>query len=169
MSRLIKYALTLLLWRNYKVLIVTTLILIFTVVIINMAHSDYLTWAQMQEPIVATGASFIYKYCAFGALLIGFLLINHYANKRLEAKEAAQKGKGNVVLDKLLRAKDKAKTQVQQSFNQVKSTQRRHDSAKEATQASGGNDPFANIRKKAKLRTQAEVIMDNKENSKNVS
>lgn len=170
MSRLIKYALTFLLWRNYKVLIVTTLLLIFTIVIINMAHSDYLTWAQMQEPVVATGMSFVYKYCAYVAFLVGFFVINHYANKRLEAEEAAQKGKGNAVLGTILKAKEKVTTKTKATFSQAKTDKEAVASAKAQVEAEkesratakGAPDPFANIRNKSKLRTQAEVILDNK-------
>jgi hypothetical protein len=170
MSRLIKYALTFLLWRNYKVLIVTTLLLIFTIVIINMAHSDYLTWAQMQEPVVATGMSFIYKYCAYVALLVGFFVINHYANKRLEAEEAAQKGKGNAVLDKILKAKEKVTSTTKATFSQAKTDKEAVASAKAQVEAENqshnanhdASDPFANIRNKTKLRTQAEVILAKK-------
>lgn len=170
MSRLIKYALTFLLWRNYKVLIVTTLLFIFTIVIINMAHSDYLTWAQMQEPVVATGMSFVYKYCAYVALMVGFLVINHYANKRLEAEEAKQKGKGNAVLDKILKAKEKVTTKTKATFSQVKTAKDAAACAKAQVEAEkesratakGAPDPFANIRNKSKLRTQAEVILDKK-------
>ena len=162
MSRLIKYALTFLLWRNYKVLIVTTLLLIFTVVTINMAHSDYLTWAQMQDPEVATGMSFIYKYCSYIALLVGFFVINHYANKRLEAEESKQKGKGNTVLAKILRAKETAQASIAQAKTAKSSKTSAQAKDKEVQPQVATKDPFVNIRSKNKLRTQAEVILENK-------
>jgi hypothetical protein len=171
-----KYVLTFLLWRNYKVLIVTTVLFVISIILINMAHSDFLTWAQMQEPVVATGASFIYKYLAYAALLLGFCVINHVANKKLEAEELASANKGNVILDKIIAlktqqqkksaAKAQAKSQAKANASKTNAEQGNvepgcADDTSQAQPASSAKpDPFANIRKKAKLRSQADMVLE---------
>ena len=155
MHRLLKYFLTFLLWRNYKVLIVSTLLMVLTIIMINMAHSDYLMWAQMQDPVPATGMSFVYKYLAYVALLLGFGWINHYANKKAEAEELSQPSKGNVILD----AFDKIKPRKSSTDSDVaKQTVKLRAAAKDTHQP----DPFANIRKKKKLRSQADIVIEKK-------
>jgi hypothetical protein len=162
MHRLLKYFLTFLLWRNYKVLIVSTLLLVLSIILINMGHSDYLVWAQMQEPVPATGMSFIYKYLAYVALLFGFGLINHYANKKAEAEELAQPSKANIILDTFDKIKPRTSSATKKTAEQAKAATKK--AAKHQAHSKDGDkpDPFANIRKKKKLRSQADIVIEKK-------
>lgn len=162
MHRLLKYVLTFLLWRNYKVLIVSTLLLVLSIILINMGHSDYLMWAQMQEPVPATGMSFIYKYLSYVALLVGFGVINHYANKKAEADELAQPSKGNVILDAFDKIKPRKSSPAKKTTADAKEAAKQ--AANHKAEAKGANkpDPFANIRKKKKLRSQADIVIEKK-------
>lgn len=155
MQRMVKYILTFLLWRNYKVLIVSTVLLVFSIIMINMGHSDYLTWAIMQDPIPATGMSFVYKYLGYVGLLGIFAWVNTAANKADEAQRIQSKSQSDSFFSKIIAQKPKIKPSARPSSVSSKPKGKHEDTTAQA-------DPFANIRTKAKLRSQADITIEKK-------
>ena len=146
MNKLINLILTAALWRNYKFMIISVVVLIVGVFVVGLIHDDYLQWAQYQlsqgvgSVPVSVGWSFIIKY----AVYIAGINLCFYANKWVNNKKAlkkAQAGEDNSVLKSILSFKTK--------------------SAPAAPKVKA-NDAFANIRAKKSLRTQADMLIDKK-------
>ena len=108
-------------WKHYKRLIVSTILLFAYLWFVGYAHSEYLNYASQQESL-SVGQSFFIKWLA---LLIGvglYLLFHFLAPSRKRQK------------------KDK-----QSTVNEP---------------VPGEPDPFDEIRKKEKLRSRADMMID---------
>lgn len=147
MNRLVKLILATLLWRNYKVLISSTLILVLILLLSNMVQSDYLA-TQLAEkqldsaymPPISLSTS---QYLLWLVYVLGFLCwyaYNRRANCQVEPSN-------NQTLQTLLRSKAKRN---QQSASEKQSTQRTDI------------DYFAHIRHKQKLRSEADILLQKK-------
>ena len=151
MNKLINLILTAALWRNYKFMIISVVVLIAGVFIVGLIHDDYLQWAQYQlnQPNgnipVSVGWSFIVKYAVYIAGITGCFYANKWVNNK-KALEKAQSGEDNSVLKSIL------------------SFKRKHSGKADETAQSGNQseDVFANIRAKKSLRTQADMLIDKK-------
>ena len=93
MNKLINLILTAALWRNYKFMIISVVVLIVGVFVVGLIHDDYLQWAQYQlsqgdgSVPVSVGWSFIIKY----AVYIAGMTLCFYANKWVNNKKALEK------------------------------------------------------------------------------
>lgn len=132
-----------LVWKQYKHVIVSTLILFAYLWLVGSVHADYLSYAEMQEDESLAGVSFVLKWAAFitGVVIyVGF----HWLRGRKQ---------GN---------KDEVKTgpvfsRKSQKIDSFGNSSSKNGQVEEI-------DPFAEIRTKEKLRTRAEIMMDkNKE------
>jgi len=146
MNKLINLILTAALWRNYKFMIISVVVLIVGVFVVGLIHDDYLQWAQYQlsqgdgSVPVSVGWSFIIKY----AVYIAGMTLCFYANKWVNNKKAlekAQAGEDNSALKNILSFKTKSSP---------------------AAPKAKANDAFANIRAKKSLRMQADILIDKK-------
>ena len=90
MNKLINIILTAALWRNYKFMIISVLVLIASVFVVGLIHDDYLQWAQYQltqsngSVPVSIGWSFVVKYLVY----IAAIVMCFYANKWVNNKKA---------------------------------------------------------------------------------
>jgi len=156
MNKLINLILTAALWRNYKFMIISVLVLIVGVFVVGLVHDDYLQWAQYQlsqgdgSVPVSVGWSFIIMYAVYIAGITCCFYANKWANNK-KALEKAQAGEDNSVLKSILSFKSKATTAAPKP--QSSATPK----SKPKT-----NDAFANIRAKKSLRTQADILIDKK-------
>ncbi|MEM7360895.1 MAG: hypothetical protein AAF431_17525 [Pseudomonadota bacterium] len=131
-----------LVWKQYKHVIVSTVILFAYLWLVGSVHADYLSYAEMQEDDSLAGASFLMKWAAFivGVVVyIGFHWLRGRKEKKSEAKSGPVFSPKSGKID---------------SFNSVKSKDGQVEEI----------DPFAEIRAREKLRTRAEIMMEkNKE------
>ena len=124
-------------WKQYKRIIVTTLLLFAYLWFVGFAHSEYLDFAAQDEN-ANRGASFLFKWVA---LLIGvstYLLYHFVFMARKQHKEQAE---------------EKAKEEAKKKPNKT-------TKIKVEPPRPGEPDPFAAIRTKDKLRSRAEMIID---------
>ena len=148
MNKIINIVLSGLLWRRYKLLIVSLVVLITSIFIIGKVHSDYLAYVQTQQTPVNVGWSFAVKWGAWLFVLLLFLLVNHLANKQKD-KQAVQDKPNNtlsaIIVDKFKGKKESIQTPPQTSQNSTANNQE--------------NDPFAQLREKDKLRSYADLLI----------
>ena len=164
MNKLINLILTAALWRNYKFMIISVVVLIVGVFVVGLIHDDYLQWAQYQlsqgdgSVPVSVGWSFIIKY----AVYIAGITLCFYANKWVNNKKAlekAVKGDDNSVLKKILAsAKAKTSSSISPSSTEDKESKANVKNIK----PDASLDAFANIRTKQSLRTQADILIQKK-------
>lgn len=113
-----------LIWKQYKRVIVSTVVLFGYLWLVSSLHSDYLDYAQLQQD-TNVGHSFLYKWAAFAAGVLIYLSYHLWFKKRSNGVQSKSPGE------------------------QITSTP-----------ADDENDPFAEIRKRKKLRSRAEMMMD---------
>ncbi len=111
-----------LIWKQYKAVIISTLLLFAFFFIVSSVHNDYLT-ATAQEN--RDRITFIYKWAAYAIGVIAYFAF-HMIRGRMQPKKKGMKAK------------------IEQS-KQDENT---------------GQDPFAAIRERKKLRSRAEFLMD---------
>ena len=147
MNKIINLILSGLLWRRYKFFIVTLVLTVVSIVLVGQVHQDYIEYQNLQEQAANVGFSFVIKWIVWACIAIAFYLANHFYNQ-YRNKQKAQTRPNNA-LQKLMRWKtDKPR---QQATENIKST---------------ADDPFDNIRKKDRLRSYADVIIEAKKPSK---
>lgn len=136
-NQMIKWTVIISLWRKYKSHLISSLILIFTLVLINIIHQDYLAYAESAQSN-SVGWSFLVKWAlyifAVGVFLWRIMVIN-------KARSF------DSTLHKMM--------QVQQAPEKDVGEGRQADSNK--------RDPFANIRGKKKLRSEADFLIEKDE------
>ncbi|BFM22304.1 hypothetical protein [Gilvimarinus japonicus] len=131
---LAKSALATVIWKRYRRPIVSTLALFISYFFIAMVHSDYVSWATTTAQHDNLWASFVVKWLA----LIGITLLYYWFNTRSLAK-----------INNETDAERHTKPHNKQSRRTA------HPPPEAA-----GPDPFADIRSKDKLRSRADVAME---------
>jgi len=98
-KQVFRVAFVTLIWKQYKHVIVSTLLLFTFLFLIGSIHSDFLKHAELQNKAADTGLSFIYKWFAFiGAVVIYFFyhfmrnrkLRNHKLNSKTKQQSLVQ-------------------------------------------------------------------------------
>lgn len=125
-------------WRKYKQSILSLLALIGFWLVLNFIHQDYLAYAQL-DPI-ANQSYIAYSYLAKWLLILG-------------------SGAGFVWF-----VNKPVVTQDNQSLNSVLKTKTPNTPAKQEPSTSDV-DPFANIRKRKKLRSEADFVLEQADKS----
>ena len=158
MNKLINIILSGLLWRQYKFLIVSLLLLIVVIFIVGEVHEDYLAFAQTSEEDAQVGLSFMLKWGVW-LLAIGiFLFANHLVNARKNKEKA-------------LSASNKSLLNILQ-FNRGKKPFNKAEKQTDNAQTHTGknveteNDPFAHLRNKKKLRSYADLVIEKHDKAK---
>jgi len=131
-KQVFRIAFVTLIWKQYKAVIVSTLLLFGYLFLVSSVHGDYLTHTELQKDTSGSGLSFLYKWLAF-AVGTGAYFLFHYLRGR--AKSRADKPTGAV-----LKAKSKNSNK---SSKQVSNDQ---------------DDPFSAIRQRKKLRSKADFL-----------
>lgn len=136
-NQMIKWTVILSLWRKYKSHLISSLTLLFILVLINIIHQDYLAYAESAQN-KSVGWSFLVKWALYitsiGVYVWRITVINKARSfdstlhKMMQAQKMPEKevGEGTLV-----------------------------DSNKP--------DPFANIRGKKKLRSEADFLIEKDE------
>ncbi len=76
-KQVFRVAFVALIWKQYKALIISTLLLIAFILLVGNVHEDYLTHSQLQEDSAGNGLSFIYKWIAY-AFGVGAYFLFHF-------------------------------------------------------------------------------------------
>jgi len=85
-KQIFRVAFIALIWKQYKSLIISSVLLIAYLLLVGSVHEDYLTHAKLQKDSNSTGISFIYKWLAYGlGILIYFAF--HFFNGLRTSKE----------------------------------------------------------------------------------
>lgn len=153
MNRIINIILSGLLWRRYKFLIISLLILIAVIVLTGRIHQDYIEFAKAADQPDFLGWSFFIKWFVWVLCFFVFYLVNNQHNKRKEKEQIQSESSTSVIakfMDRKAKSAKVAKPEKSNKNEQFK------DNA-------GGVDPFEHLRSKDKLRSYAEVIIDNHE------
>lgn len=130
-KQVFRVAFVTLIWKQYKQLIVSTLLLFFYLFLVGSIHSDFLKHAEMQDEAVNAGLSFIYKWIAFIGGVVAYFLYHYVRNKKVREDKVDPKAQQQELLQEL-------------------------DELEES------DDPFANIRKREKLRGRADFMINDK-------
>ena len=118
-------------WKQYKRIIVSTLLLFAYLWLVGSIHSDFLSYAELQADQSMAGRSFLLKWAALVSGVVLYFSYNFFRS-----------------------AKRKNSDNSTDSTNSVEQGEQSQD------------DPFANIRKMKKLRTRAEISIDQQVNHK---
>ena len=129
-------------WKHYKRIIVSTALLFAFLWFVGYAHSEYQSYANLHQ---AKGAqsSFFYKWIAQILGVSCYLLFHYLMPSRKQQK---------------LKLKEKAKEQEKE----LKKASKPFKSKKVPPPDPNEPDPFEQIRKKDKLRSRAEMLVDEK-------
>lgn len=85
-KQIFRVAFVALIWKQYKGLIISSLLLVAYLLLVGSIHQDYLTHSQLQKDTTGSGMSFVYKWLAYAigiALYFGF----HALRRPRAAKE----------------------------------------------------------------------------------
>lgn len=121
-------------WKRYKAIIVSTVILFVFFWLVGQLHQDYLSYGNLNKDTQHIGLSFVIKWVAF---IVGFIIYVFFNS--WHAKRASQSS--NLPQDSVSTAPLAGDT----SNLGVKD-----------------NDPFDEIRKKDKLRSKADMVIEKK-------
>jgi hypothetical protein len=119
-------------WKQYKQIIVSTLLLFGFLWLAGSIHEDYLNYADQLNDQALASQSFIYKWIALCAGVLIYLAYHFFRIRVRNSKTGA--------------GKNKAQAKGQSSSN--------------TSMPLDDNDPFAEIRIKKKLRSRAEMMID---------
>lgn len=163
MNKIINIILSGLLWRKYKFFIISLILLVAFIFVVGQVHDDYLRYNELQENPTNIGLSFAVKW-AIWALSIGvFLTSNHLFNKYKKQQKQIESEQSNSALKKIIRWKASLSSDSQSSSDKATSAERE---TKSVSKNKSTEDPFASIRKKKKLRSYADVIIEQKPTKK---
>ena len=132
-----------LVWKQYKSVIVSTLLLFAFLWLVGNVHEDYLVYAADQNDEGLVGRSFLYKWIA---LVSGVLLYLSYHWLRSGSSKTIKEPQSKNAY-----------------FSKGNSGKAKINSFPENEQSD--DDPFAELRKKDKLRSRAEILVDKEKRS----
>ena len=166
MNKIINIILSGLLWRKYKFFILSLIILIAFIFVVGQVHEDYLRYNELQDNPLNIGLSFAIKWLIWAFSIALFLVSNHYFNRyKREQKELASE-QSNSALSKLLKWKSRlgsAATSTDKGEKvKNKSSKTSAFPGSADSELADSDDPFAAIRKKDKLRSYADVVIEQK-------
>ncbi|MBF7073284.1 hypothetical protein ISG33_07735 [Glaciecola sp. MH2013] len=163
MNKIINIILSGLLWRKYKFFILSLILLIAFIFVVGQVHLDYLRFNDRQETPGNVGLSFAVKWAVWALSIVVFLMANHFFNKHKKHQKELESEQSNSALKKILQWKSSLSSS--ENSEERKAQKLPNEELGEATESS--SDPFAAIRKKDKLRSYADVIIEQKPTKKN--
>lgn len=153
MNKLINIILSGLLWRRYKFLICSLIVLIVFVWLVGNIHQDYLEYLQTINQQSGVALSFVIKWAVYCLGVAVFFFSNHWVNGSKERK--ALKNTRNKSLFSIVKSKISSTPNGDSSSDELDTNSKAENDS---------SDPFAEIRTKKKLRSYAELLVDDKLN-----
>ena len=141
-------------WKKYKAQLLTTLGYLLALLLVSLIHKDYLDYVATsndEQDFIAT--SFILKWIAYITLTASYFYLFSRFSKKAEI--------GHENLSFLRKFQKQSQSSSSKKTNKATNGNGSFDKPKEE------GDPFANIRTKAKLRSEADLLMDKDNNAKN--
>lgn len=139
-NQIVKWTIIVGMWRKYKRHFVATCVLLLCLVLINYIHLDYLEFATATGS-KSLGFSYLIKWSGFILAIVFYLL--HLKRVNTSAQYDSRLHKMMSVKPVVVNKEDK----------------KTHAVGDEAS----NTDPFANIRTKKKLRSEADFLIDKDE------
>lgn len=84
-KQVFRIAFVALIWKQYKAVIISTLLLFGYLFLVGSIHADFLTHTELQKDTSGSGLSFLYKWLAF-AVGVGIYFLFHYLRGRKSNK-----------------------------------------------------------------------------------
>ena len=97
-KQVFRIAFVTLIWKQYKAIIVSTLLLFIYLFLVSSVHADFLTHAELQKDASGSGLSFLYKWLAFTIGVAAYFLF-HYLRGRPK-KKSKQASKSSATINK---------------------------------------------------------------------
>lgn len=119
-------------WKRYKKLIVSTVLLLLCFWIVALLHQDYSHYAQLNDDKKYLGISFLLKWLSYGVALAVYVYFN-----RLAGNTTTKSGQQDL---------------LPQGHETEKNTPSDHQEA----------DPFEHLRHKKQLKSKADQLIDKK-------
>ncbi|MBT5031135.1 MAG: hypothetical protein HOM55_02440 [Proteobacteria bacterium] len=132
-------------WKRYAAIIVTTLCLFIYFWLVGKLHADFVAYSELNNDKEYLGLSFVIKWAAFLVGVIVYLLINTRFRNPKNFQDTSEAG----------------------FFGTLKTSQNNKTAELPARKNDIGStaiDPFENIRKKQKLRSMADFIIEENKN-----
>ncbi len=129
-KQIFRLAFVTVIWKQYKGIIVSTLVLFTYLWLVGSVHADYMSYAEIQSDDALVGRSFLYKWAALVTGVIIYIVTNFFRGSRTKTNNKTTS-----------QTKTNAKLII-------------------AGELSDDDDPFAEIRYKEKLRTRAEIVVE---------
>lgn len=125
------------LWKRYKAFIVSTLLLLLYFWVVGQVHDDYVSYANLNADKEFIGLSFIVKWIAFAVGCLVYFILNTWYFSIGKPQDDLKKEPF-----RLFRQNEahQQSTGLENSVNEI--------------------DPFDTIRKKTKLRSKADLIIE---------
>jgi len=83
-----------LIWKQYKAVIISTLLLFLYLFLVSNIHSDFLTHTELQNDTSGSGLSFVYKWLAFALGVTAYFLFHFVRGKKTKSKSTKVPFKG---------------------------------------------------------------------------
>lgn len=92
-KQIFRLAFVTVIWKQYKGIIVSTLILFTYLWLVGSVHADYMSYAEIQSNDALVGRSFLYKWAALIIGVIIYIIYNFVrgSSSKDEEKSATQK------------------------------------------------------------------------------
>ncbi len=92
-KQIFRVAFIALIWKQYKGLIISTVLLVAYLLLVGSVHDDYLTHSRLQNDTAGSGMSFVYKWVAYAigiALYFGFHALRGIRGPKEDLSEKAK-------------------------------------------------------------------------------
>jgi hypothetical protein len=136
LKNLVHLTLLTVIWKKYRSMILSTLVLFGYFFLVSLLHDDYLSYSELNQNQQHLGLSFIIKWSAF---IVGILIYLSFNFGFLWKKREQTKSPDPLV-------KSGKKKSPSETGNE--------------TPATASNDPFAEIRNRDKLRSRADFLIE---------
>lgn len=90
-KQIFRVAFVALVWKQYKAVIVSTLLLFLYLYLVGSVHADFLEHARLNSDKANLGLSFIYKWAAFGCGVVGYFAYHYFRPKPKDVSKERQK------------------------------------------------------------------------------
>jgi len=80
-KQVFRIAFVTLIWKQYKSVIISTLLLFGYLFIVSSVHADYLTHSELQNDTSGSGLSFLYKWLAFASGILAYFLFHYFRGR----------------------------------------------------------------------------------------
>lgn len=115
-KQVFRLAFVTLIWKQYKGVILSTLILFGYLFLVSGVHADFLKNAELQKDATNLGVTFVFKWLAFAAGVFVYFLFHLLRGRSKKSQKAEPQ--------KILSAKEAAKQDEDDPFSAIRTRKR---------------------------------------------